>query len=106
MPIGEDNVGEYAREQLEAARRDPRLERGHGAMVADHWAAVEEVERTRMMGILGLHELQRSYEREKEQFDATGGDQQKEHEVQIYWERASLREPRSKTATRHSMPKR
>lgn len=90
MPIGEDDVGEYAREQLEAARRDPRLGRGYGAMVADYWAAVEEVERTRMMGILGLHEIQRAYEREKKHFDETGGDRQREHEVQVYWQRAEL----------------
>jgi hypothetical protein len=90
VPIGEDNVGEYAREQLEAARRDPRLGRGNEAMVADYWAAVEEVERTRMMGILGLHELRRAYEREAKDFDATGGDRRREHEVQVYWQRAEL----------------
>ncbi len=90
MPIGEESLGGYAREQLEAARRDPRLGRGHGAMIADFWAAVEEVERTRMMGILGLHELRRFYECEKKDFDASGGDQQREHEVQIFWQRAEL----------------
>jgi hypothetical protein len=39
------------------ARSDPRLGRGKGAIVADYWAAVEEAERVRQLGILGLHEL-------------------------------------------------
>ena len=90
MDIGEENVGAYAREQLEAARRDPRLGRGHGAMIADFWAALEEVERVRMTAIIGLHEIRRFYEREKAEFDRAGGDQNREHEVQAYWERAEL----------------
>jgi hypothetical protein len=59
-------------------------------MIADFGAAVEEAERTRMMGILGLHELRQFYERAKEEFDRTGGDQQQEYEVQVYWQRAEL----------------
>jgi hypothetical protein len=89
MGIGEDGLGEYAREQLEAARHDPRLDRGHGGMVADFGAAIEEVERTRMMAIIGLQEIRRFYQREREEFDRQG-DQQREYEVQAYWERAEL----------------
>lgn len=88
--IGEENLVGYAREQIEAARRDPRLERGRGAMVADFGAAIEEVERTRMLGMIGLRELQKTYEREQAEFDASGGDQRRKDEVQVYWQRAEL----------------
>lgn len=90
MAIGEEGLGEYAREQLEAARHDPRLDRGHGGMVADFGAAIEEVERTRMMAIIGLQEIRRFYQREQEEFDRQGGDRQREHDLQAYWERAEL----------------
>jgi hypothetical protein len=59
-------------------------------MVADYKVALEEIERTRMMSILGLPEICRTYEREKAEFDATGGDAQREGEVQTYWARAEL----------------
>lgn len=42
------------------------------------------------MSQIGLGELQRAYEREQADFDANGGDQGREHEVQAYWERAEL----------------
>jgi hypothetical protein len=84
------HLGDYAREQLEAGRRDPRLDRGYGAMVADYWAAVEEIERTRMMSQIGLEEIRRAYDRAKADFDANGGDQQREHEVQVLWQRTEL----------------
>jgi hypothetical protein len=90
MAIGEEGLGEYAREQLEAARRHPRLERGSGAMIADFWAAMEEADRTRMAAIFGLHELQRGLKREQERFDAEGGDKRAEAELQALWERAEL----------------
>lgn len=90
MAIGEDGLGDYAREQLEGARRDPRLERGHGAMIDDFRLAIEEVERTRMMGQIGLEEIRKAYEREKADFDANGGDRHRESDVQVYWERAEL----------------
>lgn len=88
--IGEGALVGYARKQIELARQDLRLERGHGAMVADFGVAIEEIERTRMMSILGLHELRKTYERERADFDAEGGDQQREHEVQVSWQRAEL----------------
>jgi hypothetical protein len=87
---GEDNAGEYAREQLNAARHDPRLDRGHGGMVADFGDAVEEVERVRMMNVIGLNEIRRFYEREKAEFDSTGGDDQREGDIQVFWQRAEL----------------
>ncbi|MGZ3382321.1 MAG: hypothetical protein ACXVBB_18935 [Isosphaeraceae bacterium] len=90
MAIGENELGEYAREQLEAARHDPRLDRGHGGMVADFGAAIEEVERTRMMAIIGLQEIRRFYQREREEFDKNGGNQQREYDLQVYWQRAEL----------------
>lgn len=83
-------MGEYAREQIVAARRDPRLERGHEGMVADFGDAVEEVERVRMMSVIGLNEIRRSYAREKGDFDRAGGDDQREHEVQVLWQRAEM----------------
>lgn len=90
MPIGEEGLGEYAREQLDAARRDPRLERGSGAMIADFWAAMEEADRTRMAAIFGLHELQRGLKRERERFEADGENEEAEAELQALWERAEL----------------
>jgi len=90
VPIGEEGLGAYAREQLEAARRDPRLERGSGAMIADFWAAMEEADRARMAAIFGLHELQRGLRRERERFEAEGGDKRAEDELQALWERAEL----------------
>lgn len=90
MPIGESNAGEYAREQLDAARHDPRLDRGHGGMVADFGDAVEEVERVRMMNVIGLNEIRCFYEREKVEFDSAGGDDRREGDVQVFWQRAEL----------------
>jgi hypothetical protein len=90
VAIGENKMGEYAREQLEAARHDPRLDRGHGGLVADFGDAVEEVERVRMMNVIGLNEIRRFYEREKADFDATGDDDRREYEVQVFWQRAEM----------------
>jgi hypothetical protein len=55
--IGEQQLGDFARSQFAAARRDPRLERSRGAIVADFKVAMEEAERVRTLGIWGLHEL-------------------------------------------------
>lgn len=90
MSVGEDSVGEYARDQLDAARHDPRLDRGHDGMIADFGDAVEEVERVRMMNLIGLNEIRHSYQRKKAEFDRVGGDDQREHEVQVFWQRAEL----------------
>ena len=90
MAIGENNVDGYARDQIDAARHDPRLGRSHDGMVADFGDAVEEVERVRMMNVIGLNEIRRFYEREKGEFDTAGGDDQREHEVQVFWQRAEL----------------
>jgi hypothetical protein len=90
MPIGEEGLSGYARDQLQAARRDRRLERGRGAMIDDFGLAVEEVERTRMMNIIGLQEIREMYKRERAVFDANGGDKQREADVQVFWQRAEL----------------
>lgn len=72
--IGEDGLGDLARSQIEATRDDPRLRRGRGAMVADFWDAMEEAERTRMLGVLGLHELKRTLERYEAEHGVSLGD--------------------------------
>jgi len=64
--IGEASLGAFARRQLDAARRDPRLDRADNrAMVADFWDALEEAERVRTLGLMGLHELTLALEREE-----------------------------------------
>lgn len=92
--IGEHNLGENARKQLEEARRDPRLDRRRGASVADFWAAVEEAERVRMLGIWGLYELQRSLENEEAKLGVSRNDPNLDDSVtrrlQAAWERAEL----------------
>lgn len=94
MPIGEDQLGAFARSQIEAARRDPRLGRMRGAMVADFWDGMEEAERVRMLGVLGLHELASSLEREEQRLGVSRGDGDLQAEaarrLQAAWERAEL----------------
>lgn len=90
MPINEDGLGEYAREQLDAVRRDRRLERGHGAMVDDFGLAVEEAERTRAMSQIGLQEIRQAYDREKATFEMSTGDAVREQDVQVFWVRAEM----------------
>jgi hypothetical protein len=64
--VGPHGVGDFARRQLEAARRDPRLDRGDGrAMIADFWDAMEEAERVRTLSLMGLHELTNALELEE-----------------------------------------
>lgn len=93
LPVGYEGVGEFARSQLEAARRDPRLDREDGkAMIADFWDAMEEAERVRTLGILGLHELTYALEREEARLgvrhDSGGLDRQVRSGLQAAWERA------------------
>lgn len=65
--IGEERVGEFARKQLDAAKKDPRLSREDGrAMIADFWDAIEEAERVRRLMQTGLRELTFALEREEE----------------------------------------
>ncbi len=90
MTVGEDSLGDYAREQLDAIRRDRRLERGHGAMIDDFGLAVEEAERTRAIGRIGLHEIRAAYERERAALDAEGIDARREQDVQVFWVRAEM----------------
>ena len=93
-PIGEQRLNEFARAELEAARRDPRIDRERGAMVADFWSAFEEAERARSFGIAGLHELQQALERTEAGLgisrDDQGLDRRAVAELQVAWERAEM----------------
>jgi hypothetical protein len=51
--VGMAHVGGYALAQLEAAARDPRLDRSKGAAVADYLDYLDEADRVRMLA-LGL----------------------------------------------------
>ncbi len=92
--IGEHALGGLARRQLEEARRDPRLDRGPEATIADFWAAMEEAERVRMNGVWGLHELAQSLEREEAKHGVSRHDPDASPEVrralQAAWERAEM----------------
>ena len=92
--IGEESLGEFARSQVDAARRDPRLGRKRGAMVADFWDAMEEAERVRMLGVLGLQELQHGLDRHERELGFSRDDQNVPDEIartlQAAWERAEL----------------
>jgi hypothetical protein len=89
--IGEEGLGAFARSQIEATRNDPRLGRGRGAMIADFWDAMEEAERTRGLGILGLHELMKTLERKEQELGVSKDDPELPdhvaHTLQAYWER-------------------
>jgi hypothetical protein len=91
--IGEEQAGEFARKQLEAARNDPRLSRDDGrAMMADFWDAMEEAERVRTLNQLGLEELTHALEREEERQgvrrDAEESSPVATRSLQAAWERA------------------
>lgn len=91
--VGEESAGAFARAQLAAARRDPRLDRHDGrAMIADFWDAMEEAERVRMLGLLGLHELTQAVAHEEARLgakrDAEGLDPEIARALQAAWERA------------------
>lgn len=90
MPIGEESLGEYAQEQLDAVRRDRRLERGHGSMIDDFGLAIEEAERTRAMSQIGLQGIRHAYDREKAVFDKSSGGRGREQDVQVFWVRAEM----------------
>ncbi len=94
MDIGEDNLGEFARKQLENTRRDPRLERGRGAMIADFWAALEEAEHARTFSITGLYELRNAYERERARKASRAGSDtpssERTRDLQALWERSAM----------------
>jgi hypothetical protein len=91
--IGEEQAGEFARKQLEAARNDPRLSRDDGrAMMADFWDAMEEAERVRTLNQLGLEELTHALEREEDRQgvrrDAEESSPVATRSLQAAWERA------------------
>ena len=51
--MGEEGLGDYARQQIERARRDPRLERNESAAIADFPNAVEEADACACWGSWG-----------------------------------------------------
>lgn len=92
-PIGEDRLGELARSQIHSTRIDPCLERSGGAAIVDFWAALEEAERTRLLGIWGLREVAQALEREEARIGVTRDTAKREDQLQILqaaWERAEL----------------
>lgn len=96
MPVGDENLGEFARWQLQGARRDPRLDRGRGAMIADFDLALEEAERVRELAQTGLRELRESLAREEERLGHKHTDPDLDPEVerslQAAWERTEMAE--------------
>lgn len=60
--------------EVVAARRDPRLDHGPQAVLADWWAALEAAERTRRLADWGLHELKQSLRREERKQGVRWGD--------------------------------
>ena len=58
--------------QLADARRDPRLDQGKEAVIADWWAAMGAAERVRTLADWGLQELLDSEAHEKQRFDEVG----------------------------------
>jgi hypothetical protein len=92
--VGEPSLGEFARWQVETASRDPRLERGRGAMVADFWQALEEAERVRLFSIQGLHELKAALEREEARLGYSRDDANLSDNalrtLQAAWERSEM----------------
>jgi hypothetical protein len=93
-PVGEHRLNDFARSELEAARRDPRIDRERGAIVADFWNAFEEAERARTFGIAGLHELQHALERTEAELGVSRDDESLDRravaELQVAWERAEM----------------
>lgn len=81
-----------ARDQIKRAREDPRLAREQGAGLADFWDAIEEAERIRMLGVLGLHELTHTLERQEQELGVARTDPGLSDNVrsrlQAAWERA------------------
>lgn len=92
--IGEELLGDHARWQLDVARSDPRLEWDRPAAGSDFRHAIEEVERTRMLGYLGLAELAGCYERAKRQLDGRNSAEKSSPKqrsyLQGFWERSEM----------------
>jgi hypothetical protein len=107
LRIGEESAGEFARKQLEAARKDPRLSRDDGrAMMADFWDAMEEAERVRTLTQLGLQELTFALEREEERlgvrYDAAEIPPAAAGSLQAAWERTEWARAELESGTPHS----
>lgn len=102
-PIGEAHLGEFARHQLDVARRDPRVDRSRGAMVADFFLALEEAERWREMTTWGLVELAGAVEQEETRLGVGRSDpgltDPQRRRLQAAWERAEM--ARAETANEY-----
>lgn len=92
--IGEEQVGSYARWQLEAARSDPRLDRTEPVLGDDFRHSIEEAQRTRELGYLGLRELAGCYERERDRLEVSSAGTElntwQRSKLQGYWERSEM----------------
>lgn len=77
--VGEAGLGDLARRQLEAARKDPRVDRAEGSPTADFFDAVDEVLRFRITAQGGAQALAHS--------SVEGED---ENARQASWERIEL----------------
>lgn len=91
-PIGDEGLGDFAREQIRRARRDPRLDRDKGAAILEFWDAIEEAERVLFLGELGLHELVHTLDRHERELgvkrDDPDLDRTARATLQAAWERA------------------
>jgi hypothetical protein len=72
MDVSEDQPESLAGRELAAARRDPRLTHGRGAVVADWWAAMGAAERTRKLADWGIQELIDSEAHERHRLQGEG----------------------------------
>jgi len=92
--LGEENLGDLAKHELEAAREDPRASRDRGAMIADLWDAVEAAERGRTFAIMGLHELAKAVENAERRLGVSVDDSnltdRDKREIQASWARAEI----------------
>jgi hypothetical protein len=70
------------------------LTRGRGAAVGDYWEAMEEAEQTRMLSVLGFHELSGVLERYEREHgvsrDDANLDPASKGEMRALWEQAAL----------------
>jgi hypothetical protein len=93
-PIGPEQLSEDDRRAFAEARDDPRLGRDRGSMIADFRIAMDEAERMRELGAMGLYELTRSVEHEEQRLGVYRGDPSLNTDdgaaLQAAWARAEL----------------
>lgn len=92
--LSEDRGETLVDRQLANARRDPRLDHGREAAVADWWAAMGAAERVRTLADWGLRELLDSEAHEERRHDAIGqteqDDPRRRAAIEVARERAEL----------------